>query len=139
MDSDDEKAWALVAGFESTSDVLQVIADASLDVTGLANAIDHILKRWPALTRYVDSGHLPIDNNVAENAIRPITLGRKNWLFTWSERAGCRAAAIQSLRVTAKLNSLESYAWLKDTPEKLPTWPYSRIDEPLPLRAASAE
>ena len=105
------------------------------DGSGLARAIDYILKRWPALIRYVDSGTLPIDNNMVENAIRPITLGRRNWLFTGSERAGCRATAIQSLLATAKLNGLEPYAWLKDTLEKLPTWPYSRIDELLPLRA----
>lgn len=109
------------------------------DGGGLARAIDYSLKRWPALIRYVDSGNLPIDNNMVENAIRPITLGRRNWLFTGSERAGCRAAAIQSLLATAKLNGLEPYAWLKNTLEKLPTWPYSRIDELLPLRAVAAE
>lgn len=107
------------------------------DGTGLARAIDYCLKRWPALMRYVDGGTLPIDNNMVENAIRLITLGR-NWLFTGSERAGCRAAAIQSLLATAKLNGLEPYAWLKDTLEKLPAWPHSRIDELLPLRAAVA-
>lgn len=101
--------------------------------SGLARAIDYTLKRWPALIRYVESGNLPIDNNPVENAIRPITLGRRNWLFTGSERAGRRAAAIQSLLATAKLNGLEPLAWLKDTLEKLPTWPYSRIDELLPL------
>ena len=109
------------------------------DGSGLARAIDYSLKRWPALLRYVDSGSLPIDNNMVENAIRPITLGRRNWLFTGSERAGCRATAIQSLLATAKLNSLEPYAWLKDTLEKLPTWPFSRIDELLPLRSATPE
>ena len=109
------------------------------DGSGLARAIDYSLKRWPALIRYVDSGILPIDNNMVENAIRPITLGRRNWLFIGSERAGCRAAAIQSLLATAKLNGLEPYAWLKDTLEKLPTWPYSRIDELLPLRNATPE
>ena len=109
------------------------------DGSGLARAIDYSLKRWPALIRYVDSGSLPIDNNMVENAIRPITLGRRNWLFTGSERAGCRAAAIQSLLATAKLNGLEPYAWLKDTLEKLPTWPYSRIDELLPIRKATPE
>ena len=108
------------------------------DGTGLARAIDYSLKRWPALMRYVDNGALPIDNNPAENAIRPITLGRRNWLFTGSERAGCRAAAIQSLLATAKLNGLEPYAWLKDALEKLPAWPYSRIDELLPLRTVAA-
>ena len=100
----------------------------------LAKAIDYMLKRWPAILRYVSRGDTPIDNNPVENAIRPITLGRRNWLFTGSERAGCRAAAIQSLLATAKLNGLEPYAWLKDVLEKLPVWPYSRIDELLPLR-----
>ena len=100
----------------------------------LAKAIDYSLKRWAALARYASSGNLPIDNNPAENAVRPICLGRRNWLFVGSERAGQRAAAIQSLLATAKLNGLEPYAWLKDTLEKLPTWPYSRIDELLPLR-----
>ena len=109
------------------------------DGTGLARAIDYSLKRWPALIRYIDNGILPIDNNPVENAIRPITLGRRNWLFTGSERAGCRAAAIQSLLATAKLNGLEPYAWLKDTLEKLPIWPYSRIDELLPLKANTAK
>lgn len=100
----------------------------------LAKAIDYTLRRWPALVRYADNGALPIDNNPAENAIRPIALGKKNWLFAGSERAGKRAAAIQSLLITAKLNGLEPAAWLKDTLEKLPAWPNSRIDELLPLR-----
>lgn len=108
------------------------------DGSGLARAIDYSLKRWHALIRYVASGSLPIDNNLVENAIRPITLGRRNWLFTGSERAGRRAAAIQSLLATAKLNDLEPLAWLKDTLEKLPSWPHSRIDELLPFRAANA-
>lgn len=103
--------------------------------SGLARALDYSLKRWPALSRYAESGHLPIDNNPVENTIRPIAVGKKNWLFTGSERAGCRAAAIQSLLTTARLNGLEPHAWLKDTLEKLPTWPYSRIDELLPLKA----
>jgi transposase len=103
--------------------------------SGIAKAIDYSLKRWPALVRYATSGELPIDNNPVENAIRPIALGKKNWLFAGSERAGKRAAAIQSLLGTAKLNGLEPFAWLKDTLEKLPAWPNSRIDELLPLRA----
>ena len=77
------------------------------DGCGLARAIDYSLKRWPALIRYLDHRDLPIDNNPVENSIRPITLGRRNWLFTGSERAGRRAAAIQSLLATAKLNGLE--------------------------------
>ena len=60
--------------------------------SGTAKAIDHALKRWPALQRYAHSGSLPIDNNPVENAIRLISIGKKNWLFAGSERAGRRAA-----------------------------------------------
>jgi transposase len=104
------------------------------DGSGLARAIDYNLKRWPAILRYTNSAHLPIDNNCVENAIRPIARGRRNRLFAGSERAGQRAAAIQSLLATAKLNGLEPYAWLKNTLEKLPAWPNNRIDELRPLR-----
>jgi transposase len=100
----------------------------------LSRAMDYSLKRWPAILRYADSGHLPIDNNPIENAIRPIAIGKKNWLFAGSERAGKRAAAIQTLLATAKANGIEPFAWLKDTLEKLPTCTNSRIDELLPLR-----
>jgi len=103
--------------------------------SGTARAIDYSLKRWSALMRYLEDGRYPIDNNPVENAIRPIAVGKKNWLFTGSERAGRRAASIQSLLATAKLNDIEPYAWLKDTLEKLPAWPNSRIDELLPLRS----
>ena len=104
------------------------------DGGALAKAIDYSLRRWLSLSRYADTGNLPIDNNPVENIIRPIAIGKKNWLFTGSERAGKRAAAIQSLLATAQLNGIEPYAWLKDTLEKLPTWPNSRIDELLPLK-----
>ena len=96
-------------------------------------AIDYSLKRWAALKRYAETGDLPIDNNPIENSIRPIALGKKNWLFAGSERAGQRAAVIQTLLGTAKLNGLDPAAWLRDTLEKLPTWPNSRIDELLPF------
>lgn len=101
--------------------------------SGTAKAIEHALKRWPALQRYASSGNLPIDNNAVENAIRPIAIGKKNWLFTGSERAGRRAAAIQSLFATAKLNGLDPACWLADTLEKLPTCPNSKMDSLLPF------
>ena len=103
------------------------------DGGGSAKALDYTLKRWQSLIRYAETGHLPIDNNPVENVIRPIALGKKNWLFVGSERAGQRAAAIQTLLGTAKLNGLDPAAWLRDTLEKLPTWPNSRIDELLPF------
>jgi transposase len=113
---------------------LLLTRDKTADGSGLAKAIDYSLKRWPALIRYAESGNLPVDNNPIENVIRPIAIGKKNWMFTGSERAGKRAAAIQSLFATAKANGLEPMAWLKDTLEKLPAWQNSRIDELLPFQ-----
>ena len=104
------------------------------DGSGLAKAIDYVLRRWSALTRYLDDGRYLIDNNPAENAIRPIALGRKNWLFTGSEAAGKRAASIMSLIATARNNGHEPYAYLKDVFTRLPTQPNSRIAELLPHR-----
>ena len=101
--------------------------------SGTAKAIDYALRRWPALLRYADSGTLPIDNNPVENTIRPIAVGKKNWLFAGSERAGRRAAAIQTLLATAKLNGLEPLRWLTETLEKLPACPNSQIDSLLPF------
>ena len=102
--------------------------------SGTAKAMDYSLRRWAALSRYASDGRLPIDNNPVENIIRPIAIGRKNWLFTGSERAGQRAAAIQTLLGTAKLNGLDPAAWLRETLEKLPTCLNSQIDSLLPLR-----
>lgn len=99
-----------------------------------AKAIDYSLRRWVALTRFVDNGHLPVDNNWVENQIRPVALGRKNWLFAGSLRAGQRAAAVMSLIQSAKINGLDPHAYLKDVMDRLPTWPNSRISELLPHR-----
>lgn len=101
--------------------------------SGTAKAIEHALKRWPALQCYASSGNPPIDNNPVENAIRPIAIGKKNWLFAGSERAGYRAATIQSLFATAKLNGLDPARWLADTLDKLPTRSNSQIDSLLPF------
>ena len=99
-----------------------------------AKAIDYSLKRWVALTRFIDDGDLPADNNWVENQIRPIAIGRSNWLFAGSLRAGQRAAAIMSLVHSARLNGHEPHAYLKDVLERLPTQPASRIGELLPHR-----
>lgn len=101
-------------------------------------AIDYSLKRWAALTRYIDDGDLPADNNWVENQIRPIAIGRSNWLFAGSLRAGQRAAAVMSLVHSARLNGHDPYAYLRDVLERLPTQPASRIDELLPHRWSAA-
>ena len=102
--------------------------------SSIARAIDYSLKRWAALTHYLNDARVPIDNNWIENQIRPIAIGRKNWLFAGSLRAGQRAAAIMSLIQSARLNGHEAFAYLKDVLERLPTQPYSRIGELLPHR-----
>jgi hypothetical protein len=79
-----------------------------------AKAIDYSLKRWTALTRFIDDGAVPIDNNWVENQIRPIALGRSNWLFAAHCEAGKRAAAAMSLMHSAKLNGHDPYHYLKD-------------------------
>jgi transposase len=102
------------------------------DGTALANAIDYSLRRWAALTRFIDDGRLPPDNNHLENRIRPISLGRKNWLFAGSLRAGQRAAAIMTLIQSAKLNGIDPFAYLADVLARIPTHPNRRIEELLP-------
>ncbi|WP_415792854.1 IS66 family transposase [Bordetella tumulicola] len=102
------------------------------DGSATAKAFDYSLKRWVALTRYLDDGQLPIDNNHIEQRIRPIALGRANWLFAGSLRAGKRAAPVMTLVQSAKLNGHDPYAYLKDVLTRLPTQPASRIDQLLP-------
>ena len=100
--------------------------------TATAKAIDYSLKRWEALTRYLDDGGVPIDNNWVENQIRPWALGRSNWLFAGSLRSGQRAANIMSLIQSAKINGLDPQAYLRDVMERLPTIRQSRLHELLP-------
>ena len=102
------------------------------DGSGTAKALDYSLKRWAALTRYLEDGYVPIDNNPIEQQIRPLALGRKNWLFAGSLRAGQRAAAIMTLIQSAKLNGHDPLAYLGDLLERLPTQPNHRIHELLP-------
>ena len=103
---------------------------AKADAT--AKAIDYALSNWTALTRYLDDGNVPIDNNAAENAVRPLCVGRKNWLFVGSQQAGERAAAIMSLIESAKLNGHDPWAYMKDVLERLPTLKQRDLAELLP-------
>jgi transposase len=98
----------------------------------VAKAMDYMLKRWPAFTRFLDDGRLCLTNNAAERALRGIALGRKAWLFAGSDRGGERAAAMYSLIVTAKLNNLDPQAWLADVLGRINDQPASRLQELLP-------
>lgn len=103
----------------------------------LAKAIRYARSRWAALTAYVDDGRLEISNNAAENAVRPITLGRKNWLFAGSDSGGERAAIMLTLLRTAKLNGVEPEAWLRDVLGRIGPHPINRLDELLPWNWAT--
>ena len=105
--------------------------------SAISRALNYSLKRWAALSRYLDDGAVPIDNNWAENQIRPWALGRKNWLFAGSLRSGKRAAAIMSLIQSARLNGHDPYAYLKDVLTRLPTQRASEIDQLLRNRSTN--
>jgi transposase len=98
----------------------------------LAKAMDYMLKRWPAFTRFLDDGRVCLSNNAAERALRGIALGRKSWLFAGSDRGGQRAAAMYSLIVTAKMNDIDPQAWLADVLARIAGHPAHRLDELLP-------
>lgn len=98
----------------------------------IAKAMDYMLKRWPAFTRFLDDGRVCLSNTVAERALRGIALGRKSWLFAGSDRGGTRAAAMYSLIVTAKMNDIDPQAWLANVFDGIAGHPASRLDELLP-------
>jgi transposase len=101
--------------------------------SGLAGAIRYTLKRWPALSRFLDDGRVELDTNTVERAIRPVTLGRKNHLFAGSAGGADRWAIAASLITTAKLNDVEPYAYLKDVLKRMTNGhPMSHIDDLLP-------
>ena len=97
-----------------------------------ARAMDYMLKRWPAFTRFLEDGRICLSNNAAERALRGIALGRKAWLFAGSDRGGERAAAIYTLIATAKLNGVDPQAWLADVLRRINDQPASRLHELLP-------
>lgn len=98
----------------------------------IAKAIDYMLKRWDAFTRFLTDGRVCLSNNAAERALRGIALGRKSWLFAGSDRGGQRAATIISLIASAKMNDVDPQAWLADVLARIAEHPANRIDELLP-------
>jgi transposase len=103
----------------------------------VAKAMDYMLKRWQAFTRFLDDGRICLSNNAAERALRGVALGRKAWLFAGSERGGERAALMYTLIQTAKLNDVDPQAWLADVLARLADHPMCRLDELLPWNRAA--
>ncbi len=98
----------------------------------VARAMDYLLKRWPAFTRFLDDGRICLTNNAAERALRGVALGRKSWLFVGSDRGGLRAASMYTLIGTAKLNDIDPQAWLADVLGRIANHPLQRLPELLP-------
>jgi transposase len=119
-------------------DELRAFFDATLaKISGksdFARAIRYATSRWTALTRYIDDGRLEMSNNAAERAIRPLALGRTNYLFAGSDEGGRRAAIIYTLIETARLNDVEPEAWLADVIARIADHPINRIDDLLPWK-----
>lgn len=104
--------------------------------SALAMALRYALSRWDALTRYTQDGRLDISNNAAERAIRPLAIGRKNWLFAGSDSGGERAAVVYTIIETARMNDVDPQAYLRAVIARIADHPMKRIDELLPWNIA---
>ncbi len=102
----------------------------------MAQALSYSLNHWQALTRFVDDGHIEMDNNAAERALRAVVLGRKNFLHFGSDAGGERAAVIYTLIGSCKLGGIDPQAYLHHVLERIADHPINRIDELLPWRVA---
>ncbi len=110
-------------------------AETFLPKSLIGKAATYTQNQWDALNRYLEDGDLSIDNNFAERAMRPIAIGRRNWLFVGSERAGHRAAILTSLVASCKVNFVEPWAYLKDVFTRMACKPTdSELTELLPDR-----
>jgi len=98
----------------------------------VAKAMDYMLTRWPAFSRFLTDGRICLSNNAAERAIRSLALGRRNWLFAGSDRGGQRAAMMYSLITTAKMNDIDPQAWLADILARIAGHPAHRLEELMP-------
>jgi len=103
-----------------------------LPKSAIGGAIAYTLTLWPRLIRYIDDGRFKIDNNLIENSIRPVALGRRNYMFAGSHEAAHRSAVIYSLLATCKINNVEPQAWLTNTLSVISDCPASQLHTLLP-------
>ncbi|VCW16247.1 Putative transposase (identified by ISEscan HMM) [Escherichia coli] len=99
-----------------------------------AKAFAYLLKQWDALNVYCSNGWVEIDNNIAENALRGVAVGRKNWMFAGSDSGGEHAAVLYSLIGTCRLNNVEPEKWLRYVIEHIQDWPANRVRDLLPWK-----
>ncbi|MDP3816967.1 IS66 family transposase [Pseudomonas sp.] len=117
FDGRQQRSQAILAQLKSWLEKTQPQVTAQ---NALGKAVHYLASNWSRLVRYVEAGHLPIDNNAAERAIRPFVIGRKNWLFSDTPKGATASAQLYSLVETAKANGQEPYAWLRHVLERLP-------------------
>jgi transposase len=103
-----------------------------LPKSAIGIAVNYTLTLWPRLKKYIDDGRFYIDNNLIENSIRPVALGRKNYLFAGSHDGAINAAVIYSLLATCKIRQVEPYQWLKKALEMIPDHPASQLEKLFP-------
>ena len=124
-----EKSAPLVTDLEIWMRQQRTLLSAGNDT---AKAINYLLNRWAAFTRFLDEGRICLSNNAAERALRGVAVGRKNWTFAGSVAGGHRAAAVYTLIETCKINDVDPQAWLADVLARLPDHPASKVTELLP-------
>ncbi len=124
-----EKAKPVLAAFKQW---LEQEQPAVLPKSPMGQAIQYALNQWDALERYIEDGDFSIDNNAAERALRPIAIGRRNWLFAGSDKGGERAAIIYTLIETCKRHGVEPYAYLRDILGRIASHPINALYELFP-------
>jgi transposase len=125
----DEKSLPKLTGLEKC---MKKKAVEILPKSAMGVALSYTLGLWNRLIRYLDDGRYEIDNNLVENNIRPVALGRKNYIFARSHEGAERAAMIDSFLGTCKKNNVNYFIWLKDILERIPDHKVNRLDELLP-------
>ncbi len=104
----------------------------ALPKSAIGKALGYSIARWPELMLYATDGKLNIDNNPVENSIRPVALGRKNYLFAGSHEAAKRSAMLYSLMGTCKLHDINPFIWLRDVLQRINNHHINKIEELLP-------
>lgn len=124
-----EKSWTILQEMETwlKEGIYEVLPKSAIGI-----AFAYTLNLWPRLSRYIEDGRFLIDNNLIENSIRPVALGRKNYLFAGSHDAAQQAAIIYSLLATCKINNIEPFFWLKQTLSIIPDYPANKLHTLLP-------
>jgi transposase len=105
-----------------------------LPKSAIGKALAYSMERWHKLSLYITDGRLKLDNNAVENSIRPVALGRKNYLFAGSHEAAKRSGMLYSLLGTCKMHGIEPYGWLKGVLQQIADHPINKIHDLLPHR-----